>query len=68
MQMAKNQHIYSLTSAPGLSASSFFLDVAWAFLAVRDDDAENEENSFLEVIFLPDLSSTGLLFLNILLR
>lgn len=68
MQMAKNQHIYFLTSASGLSAGSFFLAVAWAFLAVREDDARNKENSFLEVIFLSDLFSMGLLFLNILLR
>ena len=71
MQTVKNQHIYSLTSGPGLSASSFFLGVAWAFRVVRDDGAENGENPFLEVIFpsdlLSSLSSTRPLFLNIVL-
>lgn len=69
--MVKNQNIYSLTSELGLLASSFFLSVAWAFRVIRDDGAENEENPFLEVIFPSDLlsllSSTGPLFLNILL-
>lgn len=69
--MVKNQPIYSLTSELGLLARSFFLGVAWTFRVIRDDGAENEENPLLEVIFpsdlLSSLSSTGPLFLNILL-
>lgn len=71
MVKKKNQHIYSLTSGPGLSASNFFLGMAWAFRVVRDDVTENEDNPLLEVIFpsdlLSSLSSTGPLFLKILL-